>query len=160
VGINTSRSNRLVHEALQTGVIAELAGYDTIQPEARAEDGRSRMDFLLQDMQGALCYVEVKNVTLDGGDGLALFPDAVTERGRKHIHSLVDCVQRGYRAVLLFCVQRTDAERVAVATHIDSAYADSLRQALAAGVEVLAYQASLSPQQAILDTALPFIMDL
>jgi sugar fermentation stimulation protein A len=159
VGINTARANQLVAEALQQDVMVELADYQTIKPETRTEDGQSRMDFLLLDSQDRRCYVEVKNVTLDGGDGTALFPDAVTERGRKHIHTLMDCVQRGYRAVLLFCVQRTDARRVSVAGHIDSRYAESLHQAVAMGVEVLAYQASLSPQEAALIRRLPFLSD-
>jgi sugar fermentation stimulation protein A len=159
VGVNTSRANQLVAEALHEGVVAELGGFQTIKPETRSEDGQSRMDFLLLDSQEQRCYVEVKSVTLDGGNGLALFPDAVTERGRKHIHSLMDCVQRGHRAVLLFCVQRTDARKVSLAGHIDAVYADSLRRALVQGVEVLAYQARLGPREVVLVRRLPFMLE-
>jgi len=90
------------------------------------------------------CYVEVKNVTLGIGGGLGLFPDAVTARGAKHLRELMAMVQQGHRAVLFFCVQHSGIERVAPADEIDPHYGQLLRQAVACGVEVLAYGATIS----------------
>ncbi len=94
------------------------------------------------------CYVEVKSVTLMEAPGQGLFPDAVSERGRKHLRELMDIVRQGDRAVLLFCVQHSGVERVAPADAIDPAYGDTLRDAMTAGVEVIAYRAEIDPEQA------------
>lgn len=142
-GINTGRANALVEEAITGGVIAELRGYRTLRREVRYGQERSRIDLLLErsDRSGesGKCFVEVKNVTLGAGHGLALFPDAVTLRGTKHLRELTATVAEGHRAVLVFCVQLTGVDRVEPADAIDSAYGRQLREAMTAGVEVLAY---------------------
>ena len=98
--------------------------------------------------------MEVKNLTLREEDGYGYFPDAVTTRGLKHLHSLMACRQAGHRAVLMFCVQHTGIQQVRPAQHIDPAYSDGLRQAAAAGVEVLAYGASISAEAITINRAL------
>jgi len=88
VGINTGLANKLVHEAIAKDRIAELVGYETIRSEVPYGEQKSRIDFLLEGSTGntnALCYVEVKNVSLGPGDGLCTFRDAITTLGLKHV---------------------------------------------------------------------------
>ncbi|WP_027328572.1 DNA/RNA nuclease SfsA [Marinimicrobium agarilyticum] len=155
-GINTARANPLVREGIESGVIEELQGYERIRAEVRYGQENSRIDFLLESDDGR-CYVEVKSVTLMEAPGQGLFPDAVSERGRKHLRELMEIVRQGDRAVLLFCVQHSGVEQVAPADEIDPAYGDTFRQAVAAGVEVYAYRADINPEQASirLETPLP-----
>jgi len=156
VGINTSLSNKLVREAIELGVVTELQGYPVIQSEVRYGDESSRIDFLLSGHhQLAPCYVEVKNVTLWDFKGKGSFPDAVTIRGRKHLRELMLMVSQGHRAVLCFCVQHSGINSVSCADDIDPLYGKTLREAIAHGVEVIAYQATLSPQEIALKSALP-----
>ena len=140
IGVNTSRSNHLVREAIENGTIVELAGQGVVRPEVRL--GESRIDFAIEGGEQP-CYVEVKNVTLAEGR-VALFPDAVTRRGARHLDELRQVVEAGGRGVILFCVQRDDVDEVRPADAIDPAYGEALRRALAAGVEALAYGADIS----------------
>ncbi len=146
VGINTLLSNHLVREGIDSGVITELAGYDRIRSEVRYGAERSRVDLLLEKDDGPNCYVEVKNVTAAEGD-VAFFPDAPTVRGVKHLRELMEMVKQGGRAVLFFCVQREDVCAVRPADHIDPEYGCALREAAANGVEIIAYQTSISLQE-------------
>jgi sugar fermentation stimulation protein A len=145
VGINTGLANRLVHEALTAGRLPELAGYDEVRGEVRFGGEGSRVDLFLSRANGwERCFAEVKNVTAAVADGVALFPDAVTARGTKHLRELMGVVGAGDRAVLLFCVQRADAREVRPAEAIDPLYGRTLREAIRAGVEVLAYRADVT----------------
>jgi sugar fermentation stimulation protein A len=144
-GINTARPNHLVRQAIEAELIPELRGYPTIRSEVRYGEEKSRIDLLLESPTEQ-CYIEVKNVTLDCGDGHAQFPDAVTSRGTKHLRELMAMVAEGHRAVLLFCVQLTGVETISIAGHIDPLYAETLSKAMDAGVEVLVWQAELSDQ--------------
>ena len=155
VGINTALPNRLVREAVEQGIVAELRGYERIRPEVCYGSERSRIDLLLEDP--GQCFVEVKNVTLVQ-DGVARFPDAVTVRGQKHLRELMAMVEAGARSVNLFVVQRSDARAVAPADDIDPVYGRLLRQAALAGVELLAYQALVAPTEIILSHPLPIII--
>ena len=142
-GINTGKANQLVAEAIDAGVITELQGY----PERRAEvpyGEASRVDWLLKG-QSRQCYLEVKSVTLMDAPGEGLFPDAVSERASRHLRDLMAVARSGHRAVLLFCVQHTGIRWVAPAEAIDPAYAQQLRAAAEAGVELLAYGALIEP---------------
>ncbi len=152
VGLNTLLPNLLVREGIENGVIGELAGYPLIRPEVKYGEN-SRIDLLLEGPAGR-CYVEVKNVTLVEG-GTALFPDAVTERGQKHLQELMKVVRNGHRGVIFFVVQRIDGNSVAPADAIDPVYGRLLRQAMQSGVEALAYQALVTPQEIRLDHRLP-----
>ncbi len=152
VGINTSLSNRLVAEAIAGGVVAELAGVEAIVPEVRVSP-ESRLDFLLVRGEEKI-YLEVKNCSLAVA-GVAMFPDAVTVRGRRHLDELGELRRQGHRAVVFFCVQREDVSSFRPAAHIDSQYALALRKAAESGVEVLAYRASLNPEEICVLTALP-----
>jgi sugar fermentation stimulation protein A len=157
VGINTGRSNALVREAIESGVIGELGGYDEIRAEVRYGNENSRADFLLSGGDGD-CYVEVKNVTAAVEDGVALFPDAISTRGTKHLRELMGVVREaGKRAVLCFCVQRTDVDEVRPADDIDPDYGRTLREALGAGVEVIAYRAEMRPEAVVLAERIPVV---
>jgi sugar fermentation stimulation protein A len=145
IGVNTQRANELVAEALSSDRIAELTGYPRMQREVPYA-GRSRVDFLLSGAAGPDCYLEVKSVTLLQ-NGINQFPDAVTQRGRKHLEDLQAIRQQGLRAVLLFVVQREDGQGFAAASEIDPAYARALDTARQAGVEALVYQAQVSPSR-------------
>jgi len=153
VGLNTMLPNRLAEEAILDGTIAELQGFPRLRREVPYGSERSRIDILLEGDQGR-CFVEVKNVTLVE-DGRALFPDAVTERGQKHLRELMEVVRNGDRGVILFTVQRGDGAAVAPADAIDPAYGRLLRQAVTQGVEALAYRALVAPHEIRLTQSLP-----
>jgi sugar fermentation stimulation protein A len=143
VGINTALANRLVQEALQRGAIAELRGWRIARREVPV--GRhTRLDFLLEDPLGRGCYVEVKNVTSRLGDSAA-FPDAVTERGQKHLRTLMRLRRAGHRALVFFVVQRGDCALLRPWDEVDPEYGRLLRRAVAAGVAVVAYAAEVRP---------------
>ena len=156
VGINTGLPSRLVAESIREGLITELQGYDTLLAEVPYGLERSRVDLLLKTKGGGCCYVEVKNVTLVEGR-TALFPDAVSARGTKHLRELAAMAEAGHRAVIFFCVQRADATELRPADTIDPRYGHALRQALARGVEALAYDARISPQTVALRGPLPVV---
>ncbi len=142
VGVNTARTNRIAEEAILEGRIAPLRGAAGIRREVPCGRG-SRLD-LQVSLRGREVFVEVKNVTLRAGTR-ALFPDAVTERGAKHLRELVTLRRAGHRAAMLFIVQRADCRSFGPAAEIDPAYAEGLAAARDAGVEILAYGCDVAP---------------
>jgi sugar fermentation stimulation protein A len=152
VGINTMHPNRLVAEAITTGAIAELQGYDNVRREVVTRQG-TRLDLCLEGSSG-FCFVEVKNVTL-AVDGAAAFPDAVSERGTKHLKELMWLRREGHRGAVVFVIQRTDCRIFRPADEIDSEYGRWLRRAIKAGVEALPYVAYVTPKEIILTERLP-----
>jgi sugar fermentation stimulation protein A len=159
-GVNTARPNHLVRELIEADLVPELQGYSQIRSEVRYGAENSRIDLLLEDHGLGQCYVEVKNVTLDLGDGLAAFPDAVTSRGSKHLRELMAMVAVGHRAVLFFCVQLSGVERLEVAADIDPVYAATLAEAVAAGVEVIAWRAAIGAAEIVLEQPVSCLQDL
>lgn len=161
VGINTNLPNDLVHEAVTNGTIAPLAGYETVRREVRY-GVNSRIDLLLESADRPPCYVEVKNVHLRRDVGAnaeaAEFPDCVTKRGAKHLDELSDMVAAGHRAVMLYCVQREDCDRFALAADIDPAYSAAFARARDCGVEAYAYACELSVDEIRVASALPVII--
>lgn len=155
--IHSAKANELVKEAIEAGVIKELQGYETLRTEVKYGEEKSRIDLLLQGPSGQ-CYIEVKSVTLRLANGLGIFPDAVSERGRKHLRELITMVEQGHRAVLFFCVQHTGIDQVAPADTIDPKYGDTFREAIASGVEVLAYRAEVSPDCILLQKPLSVLL--
>lgn len=154
-GVNTGRANALVEEAIVAGVVRELQGYASLRREVKYGEENSRIDLLLSGEQGE-CYVEVKNVTLAEG-ARGLFPDAVSARGAKHLRELQKLSEAGVRAVLFYCVQHSQIASVEAAREIDPTYAAALDEALAAGVEVIAYRAQLGGEEIRLTDAIPFV---
>lgn len=157
VGINTGLPNKLVHEAIEGGAIPELAGYASIRREVPFGEERSRVDLLLEGPERAPCYVEVKNVTAAVTKGVALFPDCVSDRGSKHLRELIRLKAAGLRPVQVYCVQRGDVKEVRPADGIDVEYGRMLREAIAAGVEVMAYRAKITPGEIRLEQRIPVV---
>lgn len=153
-GINTARANALVQEVIALGRIPELAGYAHVRSEVKYGNENSRIDLLLEDDNRPPCFIEIKNVTLAEG-ATGHFPDAVTDRGRKHLRELMTVVEQGNRAILFFCVQHTGVQVVKPADHIDPAYGKQLREAAQSGVEVIAWRWRLSARGAVADCPLP-----
>ncbi|MFZ5660405.1 MAG: DNA/RNA nuclease SfsA [Pseudomonadota bacterium] len=144
VCVNTQHPNAVVAEGIAAGRIPELAGYTQLRREVKY-GGDSRIDILLEAPDRPACYVEVKNCTLLAADGRIRFPDAVTARGLKHLHALMEVVRQGQRAVMCFFIGRPDGRGFGPADQVDPAYGEGLRTAAAAGVEILAYRAHISP---------------
>ncbi|MCX6119430.1 MAG: DNA/RNA nuclease SfsA [Proteobacteria bacterium] len=147
IGANTSRPNYIVEDAIRRGAIKELQHYKTLQKEVKYGDN-SRIDILLSQGQKPECYVEVKNATMIE-NGIIQFPDAVTERGQKHLIELQKVVQAGLRGVIFFLVNRPEGEVFSPADHIDPKYGKLLREAAINGVEILAYRCKNSPEGSV-----------
>lgn len=157
IGVNTANANRLTHSWLKDDKVPELAGYKRISPEKKIGD--SRIDFFLEDHPNlASAFVEVKSVTLKL-DGVAQFPDSVSERGQKHLKELMKLRKDGYRAAMLYVVQREDVERMRPAHTIDKKYGELLREAVAAGVEILVYQCTMDLNEIGFGKSLPFDLE-
>ncbi|MDX1491175.1 MAG: DNA/RNA nuclease SfsA [Pseudohongiellaceae bacterium] len=155
IGINTGLANRLVAEALERGKIEALTGYEKVQAEVKYGQEGSRVDFLLSAEERPDCYIEVKNLTLMLEPGLGAFPDAVSTRAHKHLRELMEMKSQGYRAVLLYCVQHEGIQQVKPAAAIDPQYAQLLKQAKNAGVEVVALRARFSANEITLEESIP-----
>ena len=138
--VNTQRGNQLVEEALTQGKIKEFQHYKTLQREVKYGSENSKVDFKLQTNNNQSIYIEVKSVTLLK-NGQGYFPDAVTTRGQKHLRELIEMVEQGHRAVLLFAVLHTGIHSVKAASFVDPKYAELLALAKSKGVELLAYKA-------------------
>lgn len=155
--VHSASANRVVEEAFREGRIPGFAPYPEIRREVKYGTG-SRADLLLEG-EGGRVFVEVKSVTLCREGGQGVFPDAVSERGRKHIRELQEIVGPGTRAILFFCVYHCGVNRVSAAGDIDPKYRDALGEALEAGLEVLAWGADISPAGIELARPLPFSLD-
>ncbi len=146
VGINTGLPNRLAEEAIRAGLIPSLANYPLIQREQKYGKN-SRIDFLLSGDGLPNAYVEVKNVHFSREPTLAEFPDTVTKRGAKHLEELGDMAEAGYRAVMIYLIQRHDCERFRICADLDPLYALGFERARARGVEAYAIRCRVSPQE-------------
>jgi sugar fermentation stimulation protein A len=155
IGVNTARSNRIVEEAVGASKVPELAGYASLRTEVRYGLS-SRVDLLLEDGPRK-CYVEVKNATLKEGEAV-MFPDAVTERGRKHLRELAAMARAGHRAVIFFLVNREDCAFFAPARHVDPVYGELLDRVSREGVEILAYRTRASLSSIRLDRPVPIAL--
>ena len=144
VGINTMHPNKLVSEAIENQTIKELTGYCDLRREVKYGKN-SRIDIFLRDKARPDCYVEVKNVTLRRANK-AVFPDAVTTRGTKHLAELSNMVANGARAVMVYLVQREDCTSFGVASDIDPTYASAVKFSHECGVELICYSCILSPE--------------
>lgn len=156
VGINPMHPNRLVGEAIAAGAIEPLAGYASARREVKYGQA-SRIDLLLEDGRKGRCYVEVKNVHLMRRAGGAEFPDSVTARGAKHLAELAAMVAEGHRAVMVYLIQRGDAETFSISGDLDPGYLAAFKAAAAAGVEALAYRCRLTPEEIVVDEAIRIV---
>jgi sugar fermentation stimulation protein A len=146
VSVDSRVPNKLVLEALKNGDIEEFREYSVIKPEYGY--GHSRFDFFLANKQ-MNCLLEVKSATLVK-EGVAMFPDAVTERGKRHVNDLVKAKKEGYRACIVFIVQRSDAYAFAPSDETDPEFGKALRNAALEGVEIYAYKMEISASFSLL----------
>lgn len=151
VSVDSRVPNRLVLQALKNRDIEELSAYNTIKPEHPYR--QNRFDFLLANKQER-CLLEAKSCTLVK-DGVAIFPDAKTERGRRHVRDLMEAKKEGDRACVLFVVQRTDAHTFSPNDETDPEFAKVLRDASVEGVEVFAYYSEFAGDKIALKGKLP-----
>lgn len=152
VSVDTTLPNRLVARALESGFLDELGGWrlDT----AEWSHGGSRFDFLLSRRKERL-VLEVKSVTLVE-HGWALFPDAVTVRGTRHVRELARvAVRSGWHAAVLFVLQRPDAARIRAAPSIDPDFAEALSRAASAGVRILGRRCDVRRDEVLLGDPVP-----
>ncbi|MTI10483.1 DNA/RNA nuclease SfsA [Curvivirga aplysinae] len=162
VGINTSRPNAIVEQAIIDGKIIELSGYTNTKREVKYGKN-SRIDILLSENDKPDCYVEVKNVTLRRLDGTypdaAEFPDAVTARGAKHLDEMSDMVAQGHRAVMVYLVQRPDCNEFRLANDIDPTYKTAFLKAREAGVEAVCYDCDITETEITIRNPLKISID-
>ncbi len=154
VGVNPGRANSIVDEAIRAGRIASI-GAVTVNREVPIPGERGRFDFCLDHASGAKTYIEVKSLTWARGDGLGAFPDAKSQRARRHVVALQRTHSLGHRAILLFCVQHCGVTRVTVADDIDPDYGTLVRAAHRSGVGVIAYRTVITPQGLVLADEIP-----
>jgi sugar fermentation stimulation protein A len=136
VGVNTQRTNPVVAEALELQQVSGLEGYREVAREVNTGQG-SRLDLLLRGGHSPDAWVEVKNVTLLKDDSLC-FPDALSERGRRHLLELETLRRQGFRAVILYALNRPEGCRFHPADQVDAEYGRLLRKVVKEGVEILA----------------------
>lgn len=158
ISLDTALPNALVWDALQAQALPPFAALTDLRrevmlPAPHADQTHSRCDFAGLEPDGRRCWIEVKSVSLVEG-GVALFPDAVTARGRRHLLELAERVAAGERGAVIFVVQRPDAEHAAAHRAADPAFADALSQAAAAGVECYAWTTTVTLTGAALDRAI------
>jgi len=158
VMIHAAKANDLIEEALQKGYIPELIGYERLQREVKyGIEGKSRIDFLVH-YPTQHCYIEVKSVSLYE-DGILQFPDAVTERGQKHLRELMQMRAQGHRAVLLFAGMHMGSTVFQPADHIDPEYGRLLREAARSGVEILGCCATITADEVHLIHPMTIVLD-
>ena len=152
VGINTHMANKIAHHGLKNNLIKELSNNDIIKPEVFFNK-ETRFDFLLQKNKQKI-FVEVKNVTLFRNNDTSEFPDAVTSRGSKHLLTLIDAINKGYKTYLLFLVQIQNMKYFKIAKDIDEEYYNNYRIAKKAGVNFLAYRCAINSKKIYIDKKL------
>ena len=147
VSLNTMLPNSLAAEAIEAGKLKEFADYSLVRREVQYKN--SRFDLLLAKQDG-LCFLEVKSATLVKGR-TAMFPDAPTLRGTRHIHHLMEAMDEGYEAAIMFVIQRSDADKFTTHDETDPKFAAALRQSRERGVKLYAYKCKMSVEEVKID---------
>ncbi len=153
IGVNSVKANDLIFDALKQDKLEGFSGFQRFERESAFRD--SRFDFKLNDPGGISQFVEVKSVTYKSDDGWGLFPDAPSARARKHLQTLIEAQQQGFRAALIFCAQHSGIKRIAPAGTVDPEYAQLLDRAIQSGVSVFGFGISFRPPFAWVSGALP-----
>ena len=161
VGVNTGLPNKLVAELFKNAPLKHWQKFDSLQPEVKISD-KSRIDLVLwnskdhdiakwnhKNIAPPLHLIEVKNVTM-AQDGVAMFPDAVTSRGLKHLEELIELTEKGFTCEMVYVVQRQDCTSFQVAKDIDPAYAEKLLEAKNAGVIITVLPCKMTPKDVTL----------
>ena len=154
VSLDTMLPNSLAAEAIKAGQLKEFADYRLVRREVQYRN--SRFDLLLS--KGEIpCFLEVKSVTLVKGR-TAMFPDAPTLRGTRHIHHLMEAMDEGYEAAILFLIQRNDADRFTTNDDTDPKFASALRQSQKRGVKLCAYNCKMSIKEVEIDQQVDILL--
>ena len=156
VGVNTHRANRIVEEALTSNKIKSLKKILKLKREVKYGEN-SRIDFLINNNMDEEIYIEVKNVTLSLKKGIAEFPDAITERGSKHLKELQKIKSKKTRAIMLYLIQRDDCKYFQIAKKIDEKYNSNLKKAIKSGVEILCYNCKFENNKIQIDKKIKFM---
>ncbi len=142
IGVNTHFTNKIVNHGLENNLIRYFTNKVKIYKE-KVFNKNTRFDFYLEDNENKI-FLEVKNVTLKRKNKLAEFPDSVTSRGTKHIKELINAKKRGFKAFLMFVIQREDCDKFNVAKDIDPEYSKTLKIALKQKLKVICYDCKFS----------------
>ena len=153
VSIDSQLPNKLVEEGIRLNLIEEIGDYDEIRRESVY--GNSRFDFKIAGKR--TCFIEVKGVTLEN-KGWGYFPDAPTERGKKHIEEMITAVEEGYRGIILFLIQHPLIDGFTPNKDTDPIFTSTLEKAQKLGVELLAYKCSVTLDEIIIQKKIPIIL--
>ena len=154
VGVNTHLTNKIVHEALKKNLIKNFNQNIKINSE-KVFGKKTRFDFFLEN-KNIKTFLEVKNVTLNRKDKIAEFPDSITSRGTKHLNELMIAAKKGFKAYLLFVIQREDCKKFEIAKDIDIEYANALKKAIKHNVKILCYDCKFSSKGIVLNKEINF----
>ena len=154
VGVNTHLTNKIVNHALENNFIEGFSSKVKIKRE-QAFGENTRFDFYLEDKK-IKSFLEVKNVTLKRKSKIAEFPDSVTSRGTKHLNELINATKKGFKAYLLFVIQRNDCKKFKIAEDIDPVYAKTLIKAVKNNVKILCYDCKFSSKGIVLNNKIKF----
>ncbi|MGH4118926.1 DNA/RNA nuclease SfsA [Clostridium sp.] len=155
INIDSQIPNKVVDEALKNRKIQKLIKYNIVQREKTF--GNSRFDFRLSNNLDEVYYLEVKGVTFEV-DGKTMFPDAPTERGRKHILELIEAKKAGFGAGILFLIQMSNISEFSPYDAMDQAFGDTLRAAKENGVDIFAYECEVGEKFITLSLPVPVIL--
>jgi sugar fermentation stimulation protein A len=154
VGVNTHLTNKIVHEALKKNLIKNFNQNIKINSE-KVFGKKTRFDFFLEN-KNIKTFLEVKNVTLNRKDKIAEFPDSITSRGTKHLNELMIAEKKGFKAYLLFVIQREDCKKFEIAKDIDIEYANAIKKAIKHNVKILCYDCKFSSKGIVLNKEIKF----
>jgi len=154
VSIDSRVPNRLTEEAIQMRLLPEFSDYGLVRAENVYKG--SRLDFLLSHGDRRM-LLEVKSCTLVR-EGRALFPDAPTQRGRRHLHTLIAALEQGFETAVLFVVQRADAETFSPNDETDPEFGMALREATSSGVRIYAYNCRVALEKISLLNRIPVVL--
>lgn len=151
VNIDSQAPNAIAFEALREGKLKEFGSVTSVKQEVTYDNSRFDLYYEKDDEKG---FIEVKGVTLEK-NGIAMFPDAPTKRGTKHVLELVKSVEDGYTAAILFIVQMKGCHAFIPNRDVDKTFADALLEAQQQGVHILAYDSIIKKDELILDQPIP-----
>ena len=155
IGINTHLTNKIFYEALSSGKIINIKKNDILFKEKKFNQN-TRFDFFIKKSEKGI-FIEVKNVTLSRIKNIAEFPDAVTERGLKHLNELIEAKNRGFDIYLAFIIQREDCKKFKIAEDIDPKYKKLLTFALKNKLKVICYDCKFLSKGIIINNRVNFI---
>ena len=155
VGVNTHLTNKIFYEALLDGKIIDIGKNDILFKEKKFNQN-TRFDFFIKKREKGI-FIEVKNVTLSRSKNIAEFPDAVTERGLKHISELIEAKNRGFDIYLAFVIQREDCKKFKIAEDLDPKYKKLLTFALKNKLKVICYDCKFLSKGIVINKKVNFI---